>query len=896
MMSFWSKNFARRLVTYFAILLVSTMALLGILVYPLVRSSMIEALYARLDTALDLKLVTMRYWIQDQRQEVAMLAGNATVQNQVAVLMKNDANSAAYKKAYRELSLNFNAVVLQKGGLQEIFVLTEPDARVLISTDTTQEGVYHSDDAYFVQGRSQLYVQSVYVDPDVDVPMMTASSPIFQDGKLMGVLVAHLDLDRMHEMLLEQPGLGSRGDMYLMARPGRFIVTSREESQTTAPEVTSEGIQAALSGQDGHSVYRNYAGRSVVGAYRWLKEYNVAFLVEMEERESIVKPLQRILLILLGCGALFGVLAVGVGYVLVRRSMRPLQMLNTLARRIADGDLQQTAPILYEDEVGTLARTFNTMTQELRRLYAGLEQEVAARTQTLEQRNRQLEVAAQVASAVSAIYEIDRLLNETVRLIVTYFHFDYAAIFILDEIGDSVALQAAASGGEHLLLNQRYKQRLGQGIIGRVAQTGAARVVPDVEMDADFIPNPDMPAIRSELAVPLLGREGVLGVLDVQSLKPGAFTEEDAGILQMMAEQIALAIQNARLLKDSERVVHELERRYGEHTRDSWQSRLARQRLAYRYTGMSVEPLAPESPAATADVSVAQTRLVWDDERGRQLVAPIRLRDQVLGSIVLRQGVGDAAWTEADVAMLASTCEQIGLALDNARLLDESAARAIRERVSSEVSARIRDAALDVASVLQVTAYEMAKLSQAASTVHVRGGEIGATYLESCAYAYDAMSAQQPVDSSLLSLTRLVSSHCLVIPLMLREQIVGAVRLERAPEQFSWLPEEVQMVEEISVQVGLALENAQLLVESRQRAARQQQLNEISRNFSQSLDMDVMLRTAARELGRIPGVTEAGIHITAPVMQGTAQGVAPEAAQETAPEAAPGAATTESQE
>ncbi|MBN2004973.1 MAG: GAF domain-containing protein [Anaerolineae bacterium] len=889
-MRFRSKSLAGRLVVYFSALLVSTVSLMGILVYVMVRHDLVESLYVRLDTALDLKLVALRYWIQDQRQEVALLAGSDVVQTWVATLEQNDADSAAYKKAYAALSQYLGASVLQKAGLREIFVLTTPDARVLISTDASHEGIYHSEDAYFVQGSSQLYVQSVYFDPIVGAPMMTVASPMYRGGKLLGVLVAHLNLDRMHELLLEQPGLGSRGEMYLVARPGHFIAASRADLQTGALDMNTVGIQAALNGEDGHATYTNYAGKTVAGAYRWLEEYDMAFLAEIEERESIVKPTQRILLILLGGGGFLGIFAIGLGYVIVRRSMQPLQLLNTMAQKIAAGDLEQVVPVLHEDDVGTLTRTFNAMSQKLRHLYTDLDQGVQVRLETLEHRNRQLEAAAQISSTVSVIYEIDRLLNETVHLIVTNFHFDYAGIFILDEGGDSLSLQAAASGSELPLLTQRYKLHVGQGIIGMVAQTGSARIVADVETDADFVSNPDISAIRSEMAVPLRGREGILGVLDVQSINPGNFTEEDAAILQTMAEQIALAIQNSRLLQESERAVRELERRYGEQTRDAWQFRLAREPLAYRYSGMLVEPLAPEMAEVASGAPVTQTTLVWDDERGRQLVAPIRLRDQVLGSIVLRQGVSDDAWTEADVALLAATCDQIGLALDNARLLDESKARAARERLTSEVSARIRDAAIDVASVLQVTAYEMAKLLQAASTVHVRGGEVGPTYLEACEYAYDATGAQQAVDTKILSLKRLVSEQCLVIPLVLREQVVGAVRLDRTADQFAWAPEEVQMVDAIGIQVGLALENAQLLVESRQRAARQQQLNEISRNFSQSLDMEVMLRTAARELGRLPGVAEAAIHITA--------SIAPKAPEDAAEDAAQGVAqnTTENQE
>jgi FOG: GAF domain len=200
----------------------------------------------------------------------------------------------------------------------------------------------------------------------------------------------------------------------------------------------------------------------------------------------------------------------------------------------------------------------------LRELTRELEKRVGERTRQLAEtslrlqeanrdlarRTAQLEAASEVARRAAAIRDVQTLLDETVRLISQRFGFYHAGVFLVDEAGEYAVLRAASSEGGQRMLARGHRLAVGEvGIVGYVAGTGKPRIALDVGEDAVFFSNPDLPHTHSEMALPLKVGERVIGVLDVQSVEPSAFTDEDVAVLQTMADQIALAIENARLLQ-----------------------------------------------------------------------------------------------------------------------------------------------------------------------------------------------------------------------------------------------------------------------------------------------------------------------------------------------------------
>jgi len=374
--------------------------------------------------------------------------------------------------------------------------------------------------------------------------------------------------------------------------------------------------------------------------------------------------------------------------------------------RIAPGDLGHQLDIRTGDEVEELADEFNRMAGELGGLIGGLEQRVADRTQDLEERSVQLEAAAQVAREAAEIREVDQLLEEVVTLISQQFGFYHAGIFLVDDVGEYAILRAASSEGGQQMLERGHQLQVGAvGVVGYAAGRGVPRIAMDVGADAEYFNNPDLPLTRSEIALPLRVREQIIGVLDVQSQEAEAFDEGDVAVLQTLADQVAMAIENARLLDESQRALQELETLYGRRLRDAWQQRGAGE-VAYRYTRLGVEPAPSTSTSGLASSKDQRQPAIQQEEDSRRLVAPIPLRDEVLGSLVFRQEPGQVPWSPEDMAMVEELSTQIGLALEYARLLEETQRGAARERTIGEVTGRMRES-LEMETVLRTAADEM---------------------------------------------------------------------------------------------------------------------------------------------------------------------------------------------
>jgi GAF domain-containing protein/HAMP domain-containing protein len=404
----------------------------------------------------------------------------------------------------------------------------------------------------------------------------------------------------------------------------------------------------------------------------------------------------------------------------VRRMTLEVERLSQAAQRIAQGRFDVPLAVSGQDELAQVAQSFNMMASRLQETVDTLEERVAERTVALARRSVQLEASAQIAQEAAAILDVDRLMNATVRLISERFRFYHAGIFLLDERGAYAVLQAASSEGGQRMLAKGHQLKIGEvGIVGYAAGIGKPRIALDVGADAVFFDNPDLPDTRSEMALPLVVGERVIGVLDVQSTEEAAFSDEDVATLQTMADQVALAIEHARVLEESQRALRELEAIYGQRVHEAWGERAARQSMGYRYTGLGVKPVPDLVLAEMGSTPLERWPVVLQEADGRRLVAPIRLRGQTLGSVVLRQDAEGEPWSEDDVALVEELVTQVGLALENARLLEETRRRAEWEQSLSQLTARF-SRSLDLDTMLQTAVRELGQLPNVAEvSVHV---------------------------------------------------------------------------------------------------------------------------------------------------------------------------------
>jgi len=359
---------------------------------------------------------------------------------------------------------------------------------------------------------------------------------------------------------------------------------------------------------------------------------------------------------------------------------------------------------------------------ELEEQRAGLEMTVQERTRDLARRARYLEVTAAIAREATSELEEGGLIASVVNSISRQFGFYQAGIFLLDSAREWAELKAASSEGRQHLVARGFRLRVGQeGLVGYVAQHGEPRIASDIGKDAVSFDNPDMPQTRSEAALPLRARGQVIGVLDVQSTEPEAFTQEDVIVLQTLADQVATAINNARLFQQVEESIKVERRAYGELVGQAWADLLRAQ------TGLSfVSDRQAVAPAKDAWTPHMQTALETGQTINRQDAAavaiPIKVRDRVIGVIDGRKRDGSGQWTEGEIALMQTLAEQSAVALESARLYQDTQRRAARERILREISDQMQRAT-DIESLMRITTEELNKALGASRTYARLGTE-----------------------------------------------------------------------------------------------------------------------------------------------------------------------------
>ncbi len=412
---------------------------------------------------------------------------------------------------------------------------------------------------------------------------------------------------------------------------------------------------------------------------------------------QVTPPLVTLAPVLAVAIALLAVIGL-VQFATERWVLNPLNALSQGVTIIGAGDLSHRIPVRSADEIGFLTEAFNAMAVRLNEMVESLEEKVSARTADLERKSRQLQAASLVSREAALVRDVPTLLRTAVNAISQNFGFYHAGIFLIDEKGEWALLQAASSEGGRRMLARGHKLQVGRGIVGTVAATGRPRIALDVGGDVVWVRNPDLPDTRSELALPLRVGTRVIGVLDVQSTEPAAFTTEDEENLQLMADQLAIALENARLLEQMQSVVQELEALYQDYSRQGWARVMARvQALAYEYDRVSVYaatpfPVPPDLRAA--GVSYTRAR----DAGQELLMQPLRLGRELIGVLSLFDP--QRTWTREELELVESVGEQAALALENARLFEDAQRNARQQSLLNAVlrtaaSASTPDEALD---------------------------------------------------------------------------------------------------------------------------------------------------------------------------------------------------------
>jgi len=559
-----------RLVGAFFILLVLTVSLVGYLVYSQATRSLTQSIFNRLQAVATLKEDGLSRWVDQQRLYLVFIAWQPEVQRHTSALFNSDLPQAQRAEAYTAMAEYLAFVITSVSDSDELFII-DLDGRVVLSTQPANEGQNQAQALFFQKGLTATYVQPVYTSPTTNRPTITVSTPLFDANKRrVAVLAGHLNLARIDRIILERTGLGASGETYLV-NPAHEFVSAVLFDGSGLPgglQARSSGIEAALRGEDGADLYTNYQGIPVIGVYTWLAEREVALMAEMSQEEAFA-PARRLAVTIVQFGLLAAVVLSGTGYLMARQIARPILGITTAAERVAAGDFTQRAPVLTGDEVGQLAATFNTMTEQLRLAYEDLEKKVAERTVALSEANLSLgneikkrgyaqEQLRRQNDYLNALHEttlgiISRLdLEDLLVALVTragqLLNTQHGFIHILDSETDSLICRVGIGAFQPLVgahLNR------GEGLGGTVWLTGQPHVVEDYSLWSGRSSSVSPNLIRDIVGIPVQSGgqfNGVVGLAyTCDDDESQTFGDEEVELLSRFAQLASIALDNARL-------------------------------------------------------------------------------------------------------------------------------------------------------------------------------------------------------------------------------------------------------------------------------------------------------------------------------------------------------------
>lgn len=388
---------------------------------------------------------------------------------------------------------------------------------------------------------------------------------------------------------------------------------------------------------------------------------------------------------------LFSLMALALGaafsYYVAKSVSRPIHDLIQTFNKIEQGDLTQRAPVSSTDELGIVTVQFNRMVARLESLQSTLEQQVIERT-------KQLAATNEVGRVAASSLDPEQLLARVVPLFPEQFGYYYAAIYLLDPSGKWAELKEATGEAGRVLKQNRHRLEIaGKSMVGTAIREQTPRIAQIASEEKQRFDNPLLPYTRSEIALPLVVGNRVLGALNVQSTREADFGPQVIDTMKNMASQVAIALENARLFQEAQQVIRELRTVQQQYLLEGW-------------TGFSEENEKLEYRIGDEE-----------EDSSRKLEVPISLRDQILGQIMLE---GHREWTPDQQSLVDAIATQAAIALENARLVSESRQIALRERMVAEINSKIW-ASATIDGVLQIVIKELGRrLNASSATIELK--------------------------------------------------------------------------------------------------------------------------------------------------------------------------------
>lgn len=476
--------------------------------------------------------------------------------------------------------------------------------------------------------------------------------PLFQNnGDLSGILQFEIALAPLNdavnrlnqELLTFVPGR----EMFVITGDNQVILSSvlPPDLSHIAPFLATVGTEWENQGYNGLTISGQTLRQPVLSPSPW----RLVFV----DNVLLATQGQHILSVVVILGAIGGfMLLQGVLQTRVNESLQPLETAHTLARQLASDQVRQT--LVGQDDLESIITSMSQASDRIRQLGDQVSEERARRL-------RDIEIAARIGRETSNLFELQQLLQRAIEMISRELGFYHAQVFLNDDVNIHAVLVASRGEAGKKLLEQKHKILIGSNsVIGQVIATGKPMIVNDTR-DPNMIHgyNALLSETRAEMGLPLIVNNQTIGALDIQSRVPNIFAEADLPTYLLLADQIAIAVNTSELMTQSSKRIRQIEALNRQYTRQAWEQTEETQlrSKAYRYNLVSVDEMSESEPAA--------------DKGSGGLALPISVRGEVIGMLSAASNEGQF-FTEGDQVVLRAVADRVAMAIENARLFQET--------------------------------------------------------------------------------------------------------------------------------------------------------------------------------------------------------------------------------
>ncbi len=829
--------------------------------------------------------------------------------------------SALLLRNFERQQEELNSILYGYGDMFQTVTLLDEGANELAKVSRYEEfGVGDLGDQVGSPAFAEALGGQVYADsqtrqlPGAEFPTILMAVPIAARAGTdrPGVLMADVSIEGLRDAVARVE-VGETGYAYILDRDTGVLLAHSEPGGVTSlqgQDLKQVPIvrEVMADVQEPDHQYRGLKALRVIGAASPLPNTNWTLVVELPEREALA-DVRGMLYLLVGLLVVGATAAGGLGLLLPRRIVRPLLTVQEGAQQIGAGHLDHVIQVDTGDEVQDLAEAFNDMATSLESSRAELEQwgrdlevrveertrELADVSEQMRRRANRLEASAEVAHAIATVRDLDVLLPQVAQLISESFGWYHVGIFLVDEARRYAVLKAANSEGGQRMLAHGHSLRVGEtGIVGYVTNSGEPRIALDVGQDAVYFDNPDLPETRSEMALPLEVEGEIIGALDVQSTAAAAYDDEDVALLRVLAGQVAIAIHNSRLFEQTQLALDEVRSLHRQYIQHEW-ARVAieQEDLVYEYRRSGTPGHGAPWPVELNDALASGEPVVRhqqpppaagrppggggsvvsggnDGQHEAALAAPIKYRDEVIGVLDLQETDEPREWTDDEIALVQAVSDQVGLALENARLFAATQLRAEQMATVNRIGISI-NSDLDLKGVLRalyeqinrmldidsfyVALYdtstgmiEFPLLVSSEGVVEIDPRPIaevpGLTgyviELGESVHLADLRTPPEDAPFEIIAIDEDPTNAYIGVPLKSRDQVIGVLSVQSSrPNAYS--EEDLRLLETVATQAATAIENARAYERLAETA---EELREIDRFKTQFLaNMSHELRT-----------------------------------------------------